>query len=60
MRPRATIRGAVHPAQDRLKSTRMRLHLPKRRVREELRAWLPADDIEDLSVVRTAVAVSRI
>jgi hypothetical protein len=48
-----TVRRTVHPVQDRMKSTRMRLHLPRRLARDELRAWLAADALEDIDVVST-------
>jgi hypothetical protein len=48
-----TVRRTVHPGQDRMKSTRMRLHLPRRLARYELRAWLPADALEDTYAVTT-------
>jgi hypothetical protein len=48
-----TSRGTVHPVPDRMKSTRMRLHLPRRLARHELRAWLAADALEDIDVVNT-------
>jgi len=44
------VRRTVHTEDNRLKSTRMRLHLPRRRARDELRAWLPTEWIEDLDV----------
>ncbi len=51
-----TVRRTVHPVQDRvqdrMKSTRMRLHLPRRLARDELRAWLAADALEDIDVQR--------
>ncbi len=53
MKQSATIRTVprtVHPEDNRLKSTRMRLHLPRRLVRDELRAWLPSQGIEDLEM----------
>jgi len=56
MKPSATIRTVrrtVHPVQDRMKSTRMRLHLPRRLARDELRAWLAADALDDIDVVST-------
>ena len=46
-----TARGTVHPVEDRLRCARMRLHLPRRLARDELRAWLPGDVFEDLDVV---------
>jgi hypothetical protein len=48
-----TVRRTVHPVQDRMKSARMRLHLPRRLARDELRAWLAADALEDIDVVST-------
>ena len=48
-----TVRRTVHPVQDRMKSTRMRLHLPRRVARNELRAWLAADALDDIDVVGT-------
>jgi len=45
-----TVRGTVHPEDNRLKSTRMRLHLPRRRERDELRAWLPTEAFEDMDL----------
>jgi hypothetical protein len=48
-----TVRRTVHPVQDRMKSTRMRLHLPRRLARDELRAWQAADAHEDIDVVST-------
>ena len=41
-----TVRRSVRPAEDRLRSTRMRLHLPGGRARDELRAWLPVEELE--------------
>jgi hypothetical protein len=41
-----TLRRTVRPAEDRLRSTRMRLHLPGGRARDELRAWLPVEELE--------------
>ena len=46
-----TVRRTVHPVDDRLKSTRMRLHLPRRRARDEPRAWTPFDGMEDADLV---------
>jgi hypothetical protein len=46
-----TVGRTVHPVQDRMKITRMRLHLPRRLARNELRAWLAADALEDIDVV---------
>ncbi|HVV50900.1 MAG TPA: hypothetical protein VHO06_14635 [Polyangia bacterium] len=46
-----TVRHTVRPVEDRLKSARMRLHLPRRRARDELRAWLPAEELEDIDMV---------
>ncbi len=46
-----TVRHTVRPVEDRLKSARMRLHLPRRRARDELRAWLPAGELEDIDMV---------
>jgi len=48
-----TVRRIVHPVQDRMKSTRMRLHLPRRLARHELRALLAADALEDIDVGST-------
>ncbi|HXS25385.1 MAG TPA: hypothetical protein VN719_14220 [Gemmatimonadales bacterium] len=45
-----TVQGTVHPEDNRLKSTRMRLHLPRRRARDELRAWLPTEAFEDMDL----------
>ena len=41
-----TVRGTVRPVEDRLRSTRLRLHLPRGRARDELRAWLPVEELE--------------
>lgn len=41
-----TVRRTVRPVEDRLRSTRLRLHLPRGRVRDELRAWLPVEELE--------------
>jgi len=41
-----TMRRTVRPLEDRLKSTRLRLHLPGGRARDELRAWLPVEELE--------------
>ena len=41
-----TVRRTVRPVEDRLRSTRLRLHLPRRRVRDELRAWQPVEELE--------------
>ena len=49
MRQSAIIRTARHtvrPVEDRLRSTRLRLHLPRGRARDELRAWLPVEELE--------------
>jgi hypothetical protein len=54
MKPSATVRTAqrtVHPVEDRLRCARMRLHLPRRLARDELRAWLPGDAFEEVDVV---------
>jgi hypothetical protein len=32
----------------------MRLHLPRRRARDELRAWLPAEELEEMDTVGTS------
>jgi hypothetical protein len=48
-----TVRRTVHPVQDRMKSTRMRLHLSRRLARDELRAWLATDALEDIDVAST-------
>lgn len=53
MKQSATVRAArrtAHPVQDRLRCTRMRLHLPRRLARDELRAWVPGDAFEDLDL----------
>jgi hypothetical protein len=53
MKQSATIRTArrrFHPGDLRLKSTRMRLHLPRRRARDELRAWSPTEESEDVDL----------
>jgi hypothetical protein len=41
-----TLRRTVRPVEDRLRSTRLRLHLPSGRARAELRAWLPVEELE--------------
>ena len=41
-----TVRHTVRPVEDRLRSTRLRLHLPRGRARDELRAWLPVEELE--------------
>jgi hypothetical protein len=41
-----TERRTLRPVEDRLRSTRLRLHLPRGRARAELRAWLPVEDLE--------------
>ncbi len=41
-----TARRTVRPVEDRLRSTRLRLHLPRGRARDELRAWLPVEELE--------------
>ena len=41
-----TERRTVRPVEDRLRSTRLRLHLPRGRARDELRAWLPVEELE--------------
>ena len=41
-----TVRRTVRPVEDRLRSTRLRLHLPRGRARDELRAWLPVEELE--------------
>ena len=40
------VRRTVRPVEDRLRSTRLRLHLPRGRARDELRAWLPVEELE--------------
>lgn len=50
MKQSATVQAArrtVHAVQDRLRCARMRLHLPRRLARDELRAWPPGDRFED-------------
>jgi len=37
----------------------MRLHLPRRQARDELRAWLPGDALEDLDVASTRGGAPR-
>jgi hypothetical protein len=32
----------------------MRLHLPRRRARDELLAWLPAEELEEMDTVGTS------
>jgi len=49
-----TVRRTVHPVEDRLRSARMRLHLPRRRARDELLAWLPAEELEEMDTVSTS------
>ncbi len=41
-----TVRRTVRPVEDRLRSTRLRLHLPRGRARDDLRAWLPLEELE--------------
>ena len=41
-----TVRRTVRSVEDRLRSTRLRLHLPRGRARDELRAWLPVEELE--------------
>jgi hypothetical protein len=41
-----TVRRTVRPVEDRLRSTRLRLHLPRGRARDELRGWLPVEELE--------------
>ena len=41
-----TVRRTVRPVEDRLRSTRLRLHLPRGRARDELRAWLPVEELD--------------
>jgi hypothetical protein len=41
-----TARRTVRPVEDRLRSTRLRLHLPRGRARDELRTWLPVEELE--------------
>ena len=41
-----TVRRTARPVEDRLRSTRLRLHLPRGRARDELRAWLPVEELE--------------
>ena len=41
-----TVRHTFRPVEDRLRSARLRLHFPRGRARDELRAWLPVEELE--------------
>jgi hypothetical protein len=41
-----TVRRTDRRVEDRLRSTRLRLHLPRGHARDELRAWLPVEELE--------------
>lgn len=55
-----TVRRTVNPGEPRLTCTRMRLHLPRRRARDELRTLMLGDFIDDVDISGSAATIPGI